>query len=129
MLGDLPISLFRELERFIKSTQGIPSIQPCNDTPTEIEDEEFSTSLYALSKNDNYISPYIEILITLYPEKLSLEDAVVDLKPQGNKNPAAISTKKKKVVNHNQLDTTSTEKPPSPPITANPAGWMVDSLE
>ncbi|KAI8883128.1 hypothetical protein K501DRAFT_323634 [Backusella circina FSU 941] len=128
MLDDLPISLFRELEHFIKSTQGIPSMQPCNDTPTEIEDDEFSTSLYALSKNDNCVSPYLDILVTLYPEKLSLEDVVVDSSYRDNKKPAAIDTKKKKIVNSNQLNTIPKEKLP-PLTTINPAGWMTDSLE
>lgn len=78
MLDRLPSSLINELENLVRLSQAevcpLASRGDFSGTDmidaTEIEDDEFSTSLYALSRgNGTLTSAYDEILVTLYPEK------------------------------------------------------------
>ncbi|CEG67645.1 hypothetical protein RMATCC62417_04042 [Rhizopus microsporus] len=78
MLDRLPSSLIHELENLVRLSQAevcpLATRGDFNGTDmidaTEIEDDEFSTSLYALSRgNGTLTSAYDEILVTLYPEK------------------------------------------------------------
>nr|AET35421.1 ArbB [Syzygites megalocarpus] len=77
MLDHLPDYLILELEKSVQKSQAEETPLSCKvvyNTDTidilEVEDEEFSTSIYALKKRDNSNNgSFIETLITLYPDK------------------------------------------------------------
>lgn len=93
MLDRLPPSLIHELENLVRISQAeVCPLVPRGDfsgtdiiDATEIEDDEFSTSLYALSRSNGMLtSTYDEVLVTLYPEK-PMSNTVLETKEEQEK--------------------------------------------
>ena len=88
MLDPLSPLLIRDLEKYIRNcqTQEIPGVSrgeftyTTDDSYLEVEDPEFSTSIFATTKADNSVSKYAETLVTLYPEKPSAEKSPKNVK-------------------------------------------------
>ncbi|KAI8080954.1 hypothetical protein BDF21DRAFT_444320 [Thamnidium elegans] len=77
MLGSISTRLIRDLETYVRQSQiqETPTVPrghfsfTADDSYLEVEDPEFSTSLYALSRGDGSVSSFLETLVTLRPEK------------------------------------------------------------
>ncbi|KAI9273487.1 hypothetical protein EDC94DRAFT_632761 [Helicostylum pulchrum] len=77
MLDSISTQLIRDLETYVRQSQiqETPTVPrgrfsfTADDSYLEVEDPEFSTSLYALSKGDGSVSSFLETLVTLRHEK------------------------------------------------------------
>lgn len=79
MLDSIPVLLIRDLENYVRNCQiqetpTVPRgsfIFTTDDSYLEVEDPEFSTSIFALSRGDGSVSKYDDTLVTLHFEKPS----------------------------------------------------------
>lgn len=77
MLDSISTQLIRDLETYVRQSQiqETPTVPrghfsfTTDDSYLEVEDPEFSTSLYALGRGDGSVSSFLETLVTLRHEK------------------------------------------------------------
>lgn len=77
MLDFIPAKLVRDLENYVRrcQIQETPTVSrgcfnfTADESYLEVEDPEFSTSIYALGRGDGSISSFLETLVTLRPSK------------------------------------------------------------
>lgn len=82
LLQNTPVRLIRDLENYVRGCQirETPTVPRENfgvfadESFLEVEDPEFSTSIFASTRGDGSVSRYMETLVTLYSEKPSQKD-------------------------------------------------------
>lgn len=116
LLQNTPVRLIRDLENYVRNCQiqETPTVPRGNfaifadESFLEVEDPEFSTSIFASTRGDGSVSRYMETLVTLHSEKSSHKD-------QSNEG---ISAMKSKAVNIVSSDMRS----PPPPVPKADSG-------
>ncbi|CAO3630504.1 unnamed protein product [Mucor hiemalis] len=82
LLQNTPVRLIRDLENYVRTCQiqETPTVYRGNydvcadESFLEVEDPEFSTSIFASTRGDGSVSRYLETLVTMYSEKPSHKD-------------------------------------------------------
>jgi hypothetical protein len=104
MLDSTSVQLIRDLENYIRLSQiqETPTIPRGNFTFTvddlylEVEDPEFSTSIFASTRGDGSVSKYAETLVTLQSEKPSekgFKDQVPEMTDRKATSPTIIENR------------------------------------
>jgi hypothetical protein len=99
MLDSIPIRLVRDLEKYVRQyqiqeTSTVPRGESFNfsddDSFLEVEDPEFSTSIFASTRGDGSISSFAETLVTLHSAKPFKNQETDDTASKKSKSPILI---------------------------------------